>query len=281
MSTKGGTMTTRAQTVVQVQNLKIHNKGGAAKTRTDGSKAQQKPGFGIRKALANITNSEKPYFQKESKKDQQKKCANKEVPIEIAEEQCQHNHQSCVSLQTETSTNHLLYQILPLDDEKVETEDMSTKGGTMTAQTRTLVQVQNLNIHNKGGTAKAQADGSKAQQKPQVGIRKALANITNSEKPYFHKESKKNQLKKHANKEVPLVIEEELCQHNHQCCISLQSENSTNHLLNQILPLDDEKYSLELWSPKTPSTILNQSKVNFESTPKYLNFTQSPVSLKY
>ncbi|RWR74708.1 hypothetical protein CKAN_00305100 [Cinnamomum micranthum f. kanehirae] len=248
MSTKGGTMTTRAQTVVQVQNLKIHNKGGAAKARTDGSKAQQKPGVGIRKALANITNSEKPYFQKESKKDQLKKCANKEVPIVIEEEQCQHNHQSCVSL-TETSTKQLLNQILPLDDER--------------------------------GTAKAQANGSKAQQQPQVGIRKALANITNSEKPYFHKESKKNQLKKHANKEVPLVIEEEICQHNHQCCLSLQSETSTNHLLNQILPLDDEKSSLELWSPKTPSTILNQSKVYFESTPKYLNFTQSPVSLKY
>ncbi|RWR74711.1 hypothetical protein CKAN_00305400 [Cinnamomum micranthum f. kanehirae] len=280
MSTKGGTMTTRAQTVVQVQNLKIHNKGGAAKARTDGSKAQQKPGVGIRKALANITNSEKPYFQKESKKDQLKKCANKEVPIVIGEEQCQHNHQSCVSL-TETSTKQLLDQILPLDDEKVGTEDVSTNGGTMTARTRTLVQVQNLNIHNKGGTAKAQANGSKAQQQPHVGIRKALANITNSEKPYFHKESKKNQLKKHANKEVPLVIEEELCQHNHQCCMSLQSETSTNHLLNQILPLDDEKSSLELWSPKTPSTILNQSKVYFESTPKYLNFTQSPVSLKY
>eukprot|EP00268_Persea_americana_P054450 TRINITY_DN6234_c0_g1_i21.p1 TRINITY_DN6234_c0_g1~~TRINITY_DN6234_c0_g1_i21.p1 ORF type:complete len:205 (+),score=35.38 TRINITY_DN6234_c0_g1_i21:39-617(+) len=163
----------------------------------------------------------------------------------------------------------------------------------MATRAQTLVQAQNLNIHNKeGGTAKAQADGSKAQQKPQVGIRKALANITNSEKPYFHKESKKNQLKKHANKEVPLVIEEELCQHNHQCCISLQSENSTNHLLNQILPFGDEsnhltilssystparwvclyvahylfsqcssESSLELWSPKTPSTILNQSKV--------------------
>ncbi|KAJ8646584.1 hypothetical protein MRB53_008332 [Persea americana] len=137
---------------------------------------------------------------------------------------------------------------------------MSTKGGTMATRAQTLVQAQNLNIHNKGGAAKARADESKAQQKPGVGIRKALANITNSEKPYFHKESKKNQLNKCANKEVPIVIEEEQYQHNHQCCVSLQTKISTQHFLNQILPLDDEKSPLELWSPKTPSTVLNQAK---------------------
>ncbi|XXG50928.1 hypothetical protein AAC387_Pa02g4820 [Persea americana] len=150
----------------------------------------------------------------------------------------------------------------------------------MATRGQTLV-LQNLSIHNKGGAAKARTDGSKAQQKPGVGIRKALANITKSRKPYFHKESKKNQLKKCANKEVPIVIEEEQCQHNHQCCVSLQNKSITQHFLNQILPLDDGKSPMELWSPKTPSTMLNQPKVNFASTSKYLDFTQSPISLKY
>ncbi|KAJ8646591.1 hypothetical protein MRB53_008339 [Persea americana] len=102
---------------------------------------------------------------------------------------------------------------------------MSTKGGTMATRGQTLV-LQSLSIHNKGGTAKARTDGSKAQQKP---------GLTKQEQQF----------------------------------------------LNQILPLDDEKSPLELWSPKTPSTILNQPKVNFASTPKYLDFIQSPISLKY
>lgn len=79
--------------------------------------SQHKPGFGIRKPLANITNTEKLSFQKEPKKTQLKKCAKDEAAIAIEEERCAHNHQCCISLQAKTSTQHLLDTILSLDDE--------------------------------------------------------------------------------------------------------------------------------------------------------------------
>lgn len=136
-----------------------------------------------------------------------------------------------------------------------------------------------------------------SQHKPGVGIRKPLANITNTEKLSFQKEPKKTQLKKCTKEEAPIAIKEERCAHNHQCCISLQAKTSTQHLLDTILSLDDESNHLpyycytmlcfidvclcvyvahlfylfsqcspsespvELWSPKTPFTILNESKV--------------------
>ncbi|XP_058107206.1 uncharacterized protein LOC131250859 isoform X2 [Magnolia sinica] len=159
---------------------------------------------------------------------------------------------------------------------------MSTRP-SMATRARPLIQDQNLLIHNEGGGA-AGVHGSKVLQKKGPGTRKALANITNSEKLSSHKASKKNQPTKFANIGVPTIIEEEQCLHNHQSCISLQTattnvQTAASIYFQKTLGVDDDANSqLDLWSPKTPRPLSSsQGKVGFESTPRYLDFTQTPV----
>ncbi|KAL6009973.1 hypothetical protein ACLOJK_000404 [Asimina triloba] len=96
-----------------------------------------------------------------------------------------------------------------------------SKRALMASRNIPIIQDQNLNIHKEVcGTAGVHA--SKVQQKKGPGIRKALANITNSEKLPLQV-PKKNHSTKRTNVGIPLIIEEEQCLHNHQKCIDSQT----------------------------------------------------------